>query len=157
MSALGCIAATLISDVWFEEDRRPAARLVANFASTICVLVLDQVQSYRISPSFVIMKFSSSFCGALSAFTGTIGDVFDEVFGAADEESSFDENQPPRTGRRSPTITGAQNFTAHWFLTVSIMFVGVFSGSSDTAQSTILQPRLQTKIDAWGTLARKEY
>jgi len=66
MSVLGCIAATLISDVWFEERRRPYARLVANFASTAAVLLVDQIQSWNKTPSFVLMKFSfilwRSFC-----------------------------------------------------------------------------------------------
>merc|ERR1719486_1659826 len=107
---LGCVAATLVSDVWFEDKRRPAARLVANFASTIAVLIIDQVQSRQKSPSFILMKFSSSFCGALSAFTGTVGDVFDECFGVAYEESSFDDPSESKRGKRAAAITGLQNF-----------------------------------------------
>jgi len=151
MSMLGCVAATLVSDVWFEDKRRPAARLVANFASTIAVLIIDQVQSRQKSPSFTLMKFSSSFCGALSAFTGTIGDVFDECFGVAYEESSFDDPEDIRRGKRPASISGMQNFIAHWGLTMAIMLFGVYA-SSDQDTPPILQPRvMRTKIDAWGT------
>lgn len=153
MSILGCIVATVVSDVLFEEQKRIVARLVANFASTVAVLFLDQVQSRRKNPSFVLMKFSSSFCGALSAFTGTIGDVFDESFGVAYEESSYDDEEEVKRGKGTPLVTGSQNFIAHWFLTLMIMLFGVYvSSAPDTA--SILQPRvLSRKIDTWGTFA----
>jgi len=121
--------------------------------STAAVLLVDQIQSWNKTPSFVLMKFSSSFCGALSAFTGTIGDVYDESIGVAYEESSFDDAEEARRGKQVPAITGLQNFIAHWGLTMAIMLFGVYASSNSDTPS-ILQPRvLRIKIDAWGTFA----
>lgn len=154
MSVLGCIAATLLSDVWFEDRHRPAARLVANFVSTVAVLFLEYVQSYRASPSFVLMKFSSSFCGAMSAFTGTIGDVYDECLGVAYEEGSYDDPDE-KADRTNPAISGMQNFIAHWIMTTAIMLFGVYTAGQD--RPPILQPRvLRSKIDAWGSFAGRQ-
>lgn len=121
MSTLGCIAATLLCDIWLEDQHRPAARLVANFLSTVVILVVQYWQNSGDQIGFMLMKFSSSFCGALSAFSSTIGDVYDECFGVAEEESSYDKPIRGPKPARAPWISGLQNFVIHWLLTMAIM------------------------------------
>jgi len=136
MSTLGCVAAVLCSEVWEGERRRCFARLVANFASTLVVLALQHIQYVSESPSFVLMKFGSSFCGAFSAFSGTIGDVYDDYFGAPDEDGAFDEiggggctfQNAGRWRGFTDALTGFQNFLFHWLMTVAIMMLGVYYG-----------------------------
>lgn len=155
MSALGCVVTVLVCEVLFEERLRVTARLAANFASTVIVLVLQQSQARRPTPSFVLMKFSSSFCGAFSAFSGTIGDVADDCFGCVAEEGMFDEGLGKERPRESwvPSITGIQNFMFHWLLTVLIMMLGIYTGPIQ-APPIILKPHpgiLSEAMDAsWG-------
>eukprot|EP00401_Gymnodinium_catenatum_P027249 CAMPEP_0117473676 /NCGR_PEP_ID=MMETSP0784-20121206/8891_1 /TAXON_ID=39447 /ORGANISM="" /LENGTH=469 /DNA_ID=CAMNT_0005267877 /DNA_START=18 /DNA_END=1427 /DNA_ORIENTATION=- len=145
MSTTGCILATLICDIWLEERQRSTARLAINVASTAAVLGAQQLQYIYGTPGFVLMKFSSSFCGALSAFSGTIGDVFDAIYGTPEDEPAL--RNPTPSGceekvkvRRVPIITGAQNFMVHLSLTLAIMLLGVMTGPVEVPP-IVLQPR----------------
>jgi len=139
MSILGCVAAAACSEFWPAEQQRSAARLAANFTSTAMVLIVQQMQTFWDPPSFMLMKFGSSFCGAFSAFSSTMGDIFDEVFGAPEELTPFSDPlelqgvaPPVKEKATDPcciaALTGAQNFTLHCLLTVSIMLLGVYTG-----------------------------
>lgn len=148
MSILGCIAAALCSEFWAEEHQRCLARLAANFISTVVVLVVQQLQQGQAAPSFMLMKFSSSFCGAFSAFSSTIGDVFDDTFGAPEEEpplcepahaSSAAKGAQAAGHGRAVLLTGLQNFTFHSLMTVSIMMLGIYTGPSEAPPPILLR------------------
>ena len=48
-----------------------------------------------------------SFCGALSAFSGTIGDIADMQLGSATEDSVLDEKEGHKSRRRPPGCGGS--------------------------------------------------
>lgn len=140
MSTIGCCLATLVCDICQEESQRPAARLVTNFISTVAVLV---VQYLGTPPGFILMKFSSSFCGAFSAFSGTIGDVFDASFGSASEEDEVAEDGDPKACLPTPyraRLSGLQNFLLHLALTMAVMSLSVFVGPPEVPP-IVLRPR----------------
>ena len=59
----------------------------------------------------------SGFCGALSAFSGTIGDIADVQFGCATEDSMLDvpEKRTTKAGKASQHL-GMQDAQCHvWF------------------------------------------
>lgn len=135
MSTLGVIFATLLVDVWFDDHDRPLARLIGNLVSTIIMLILQHIQDQEALPNFFLMKFNSSFCGGLSAFSGTMGEVFDQFFGAAEEELFEDEPPDRQKGHEQvwwwPDITGWQNFAVHWVQTMLIMMFCMRYGPDD--------------------------
>lgn len=145
MSASGAALASLCCNVLCLPRARPAARFATNLVATLLVLIVRQgaLPASGIAegrPPFVLLKFATSFCGALSAFSGTIGDVTDAYFGTAVEQSVFDGTG--RKGERMrgawlPALTGAQNFLAHWLLTLVAMVIVFRSASQDPMQPIV--------------------
>lgn len=122
MSASGAIIAVLFCDVFFSEQSRSAARFLANCLATVLVVIVQQVDVAEefVAVSFISVKFATSFCGSLSAFSGTIGDVSDTLAGKAAEQGMY-------KGERSwlPALSGLGNFSAHMVLTLVVMGFGV--------------------------------
>lgn len=130
MSASGAIIASIFCSLLFDEKGRPAARLITNFAATLLTLWASSARlglmngflpEHAASRSFILLKFCTSFCGALSAFSGTVGDVTDVYLGADAEESSLDELIQKKGWL--PAMTAAQNFLAHLSFTLLIMLL----------------------------------
>lgn len=126
MSTFGCVVAALSTEFFYEENHRCFARLMANLISTVAVLLVNYVQQDG-SPNFMLMKFSNSFCGAFSAFSSTIGDVYDDSYGAPTEVSIMGSLNGGKESNGF-ALTGAQNFLFHFLLTVIIMALGVYTG-----------------------------
>mmetsp|Transcript_118793 Transcript_118793/g.378921 ORF Transcript_118793/g.378921 Transcript_118793/m.378921 type:complete len:472 (-) Transcript_118793:62-1477(-) len=125
MSASGAVVATLFCSVLFPESSRPFARFATNLAATVLTLLAQA----RVDPSdwrsFVVFKFATSFCGALSAFSGTVGDIVDAYWGSAAEETSVDRVMAKKGWL--PLISAAQNLFAHLSLTLVVMFITMAS------------------------------
>lgn len=133
MSASGAVTAALLVDVVCRTQARPAARLIANFAATLLVLFVPGGDG---DGSFVSLKFATSFCGALSAFSGTVGDVTETSFGTEEENSFgnglFGGSSIPKGGGHNrsdadgqwhlPYVSAAQNIVAHTGLLLFAIF-----------------------------------
>lgn len=76
-SAVGALCSFYLSEV--ATDKPVLGRLVTNIVSIVMVVLVRFI--YYLSPatihSIVLAKFSTSFCGSASSFSGTIGDVHD--------------------------------------------------------------------------------
>ncbi|CAJ1365213.1 unnamed protein product, partial [Effrenium voratum] len=86
---------------------------------------LDSAQGGSLSTSdFLRSKFVGSFCGALSAFSGTIGDIADMQLGSATEDSVLDEKEGHKSRRLTDLskIPAVYNFLLHWVLTLLVMW-----------------------------------
>merc|ERR1712194_114679 len=127
MSAFGAIIASVFCSLLFDDKGRPAARLITNFAATLLTIWASSVRvsmqegfpENAASRNFIILKFCTSFCGALSAFSGPVGDVTDTYLGAVAEESSLDELLQKKGWL--PALSAVQNFLAHLSFTLMIM------------------------------------
>eukprot|EP00435_Cladocopium_sp_Y103_P061207 s597_g22.t2 len=136
MSVCGAALATFFCGR-FESHERPAARLLVNLAASLMAYTARGIDAavdsaagqnpLRTSSSdFLRSKFVSSFCGALSAFSGTIGDIADVQFGCATEDSMLDT--PEKRSSKAPQLRGLsripaiQNFLLHWLLTLLVMW-----------------------------------
>lgn len=127
MSFTGAAVAAVFCSMFFAERDRPAARLITNFAATGLTLWAQQSRSSgdALDRSFVLLKFATSFCGALSAFSGTIGDVTDAYMGSASEENTLD--RALRAKGWLPWVSAAQNLLAHTALTLVVMWLSMSS------------------------------
>lgn len=123
MSVTGALFGCLFSGLLFSGRRRPAARLVTNFLASVLAALAQQAKSPTnfSNPwyAFILLKFSTSFCGALSAFSGTVGDISDSCFGAAREENSFDGVL--RGKGWLPVVACAPNLACHFGFTLAVM------------------------------------
>ncbi|CAK9028006.1 unnamed protein product [Durusdinium trenchii] len=125
----------------FDCHERPAARLVVNVAASAMAYIargidaaVDSVEGRNpisATSDFLRSKFVSSFCGALSAFSGTLGDIADVQFGCASEDSTLDGPEKLRKGqapspqsslRSLSRVPAVYNFLLHWILTLLVMW-----------------------------------
>lgn len=142
MSVSGAAVGALFCSVLFNEQGRPAARLITNFAATALTIwarnlrLSGQAPDRAASRTFVLLKFETSFCGALSAFSGTVGDVTDSYFGAASEESSLDKDIQKKGWL--PLVSAMQNFAAHFALVLMVMMCSAHSEVKSQAFPTVL-------------------
>lgn len=148
MSASGAVIASVFVTALFDERQRPTARLLVNFLATAIVLLIPFLQPADASGpwSFLLTKFGTSFCGAISAFSGTLGDVNDAYLGSASEDSTLDsggfaELKSKPAGQRPwlPFITGAQNLFAHWALVLVIMVSNFYQDAQEQQPPIILR------------------
>lgn len=139
MSASGAACAAIFCDVLFEERARPTARFLTNLVSTALVLAVRQVvlPDDAVKVSFIFVKFSASFCGALSAFSGTVGDVADLWLGSAQRESAL---QGERRGWL-PRLTSLQNFLMHLGFLLLVMALNVRWADDVKPPPIVLQMR----------------
>lgn len=132
-SALGALVSFYLSEI--ATDKPVLGRLVTNIVSIVMVVMVRFI--YYLSPatlhSIVLAKFSTSFCGSASSFSGTIGDVHD-AWSMPDMEGP--KGRCKRTAVRSK-VGAIQNFGIHLILTVLLM---VFAFWFTTRPSPILLP-----------------
>eukprot|EP00747_Dinoflagellata_sp_TGD_P142779 gnl/TRDRNA2_/TRDRNA2_176290_c6_seq1.p1 gnl/TRDRNA2_/TRDRNA2_176290_c6~~gnl/TRDRNA2_/TRDRNA2_176290_c6_seq1.p1 ORF type:complete len:472 (+),score=59.25 gnl/TRDRNA2_/TRDRNA2_176290_c6_seq1:152-1567(+) len=134
MSAGGALTSAVLSNALCVDHAKPVARLAANVGATALVILVQKASlpEDAVALSFIMMKLSTSFCGALSAFSGTIGDVTDSHFGAAPEANVLDSSIHPvsKAGSSLPVITAAQNLLVHWILTLAVMIMSYYAALS---------------------------
>lgn len=138
-SSAGALLATFFCGSLCQGRARPAARLLINgvacslaFVARAIDALIDMEEgkdSISITSDFLRSKFVGSFCGALSAFSGTIGDVADAYFGAAPEDSCLDkpkqkevQDDSYRRCSKLPPLPGLQNLLLHWVMTLVVMW-----------------------------------
>lgn len=148
MSASGAVVATVLCTMIFPERSRPAARFATNLAATVLTLLAQSALKAAETRgggtlylgdcwSFVLFKFAASFCGALSAFSGTVADIADNYFGSASEDSSLDGMSVRKA--RLPLLSAAQNLLAHFGLTMLILLITLQSDDDAPADSPTLE------------------
>jgi len=143
MSASGSALGIICCDMLFHENARPAARLVANAISTVLVILVNHTMFVGGNePVFVLIKFATSFCGALSAFSGTIGDVTDSYFEHSQDEHLCDDK---KRRRHAPLMSALQNFFSHLAMTVVVMLLGVYWASEAKTLPPIILGRPRRK------------
>jgi len=138
MSVAGAALATFFCGEFFSGGERPAARLFANVAASVLAYTARAIDAavdcaegksaISGTSDFLRSKFVSSFCGALSAFSGTIGDIADVQFGSAAEDSILDSSTHEVPSKRRSQLQdisrmpGLYNFLLHWVLTLLVMW-----------------------------------
>lgn len=119
MSISGAIIGTLI--VEYLPHQELWARFVNNLAS--CIFVLwTRIRAQSIGHlGFFALKFMTAFCGALSNYSGTIGDVMEEY-----------RKQNPRKG--------VSNFVIHFVMCLALMIVALHLVTEEAEVGTIIIP-----------------
>ncbi|CAE8596565.1 unnamed protein product, partial [Polarella glacialis] len=169
MSISGAALGTYFCSALFHGRARPAARLLSNFAASAMAYLAraaDAAVDYEegrnaisSTSDFFRSKFVGSFCGGLSAFAGTIGDIADAHFGAATEDCSLDRDgaseaddmrRATRWSKLFP-LPGIQNLLVHWILTLVIMWLsGRFEAPSPAAAPQQLTVQNPIPLKQWG-------
>jgi len=122
-SCLGAWAGWVVSEQDQLFQSPVIVRLGCNAAATLFVLIA-RVLAWRSPPvglyRTLLWKFQSSFCGALSSFSGTIGDVYDAVTHSADNAKKEAEDQG-KVSSKLRAVLGLSNFGFHLVITVGLM------------------------------------
>jgi len=113
MSATGAVMGTIVVEQCPQHDLW--ARLINNLASCVFVLWtrIRATQSGHLS--FLMLKFMTAYCGALSNYSGTIGDIMEEY-------------------RKQNLRSAVSNFSIHFVMCIALMILALHLVASDEAE-----------------------
>lgn len=150
MSFFGAAAACLCCERC-AEHKKSAARFLTNLTATVLMLLVQEVRPDSDVTSFILLKFTTSFCGALSTFSGAVSDVGDAYFGASPKERS-------PSGGWLPSLRCTINFIGHWCLMVVVMSFSFSSKMEEQVEPILLRQHkrhhfaLEQEPTAWHLL-----